>query len=117
MINESIYLKKHFPFTLFADESVTDKADFSQLKLMFDGINVKLMKAGGYFNALQLLKGAKANKLKTMIGCMVETTLGISSGMHLCSLADYADLDSFLVVKNEPFGLLKEEDGVLHLVN
>jgi hypothetical protein len=44
---------------------------------------------------------------------MVETTLGISSGLNLCSLADYADLDSFLAVKNESFGLIKEENGII----
>ena len=84
-----------------------------ELRLMFDGINVKLMKAGGYLNALRLLKEAKAAGMKTMIGCMVETTLAISSGLNLCSLADYADLDSFLVVKNEPYKLAKEENGIL----
>jgi len=110
---ESAYLKKYSPFLLFADESVTDGADFSELKKMFGGINVKLMKAGGYLNAVRLLKGAKANGMKTMIGCMVETTLAISSGLNVSSLADYADLDSFLVVKNEPFGLVKEEEGIL----
>jgi len=113
MTDESAYLKKYSPFPLFADESVTDEAEFGHLKKMFDGINVKLMKAGGYLNALRLLKEAKANGMKTMIGCMVETTLAISSGLHLCSLADYADLDSFLVVKNEPFNLVKEEKGML----
>ncbi len=113
MVEESMYLKKHSPFTLFADESVTDEADFSLLKRMFDGINVKLMKAGGYMNAMRQLNEAKANNMKTMIGCMVETTLAISSGLNLCSLADYADLDSFLVVKNEPYGLVKEEKGIL----
>ena len=113
MHEESIYLKKHSPFLLFADESVTDEADFGKLRQMFDGINVKLMKAGGYLNALRLLKEAKTNNMKTMIGCMVETTLAISSGLNLCSMADYADLDSFLVVKNEPFKMAKEENGIL----
>ncbi len=113
MIEESIYLKKYSPFVLFGDESITDEADFGQLKKMFDGINVKLMKAGGYLNAVRLLKEAKANSMKTMIGCMVETTLAISSGLNLCSLADYVDLDSFLVVKNEPFKLVEEENGIL----
>jgi len=112
-IDESIYLKKYSPFPLFADESITDDADFSLLKKMFDGVNIKLMKAGGYFNAIRLLKETKANHLKTMIGCMVETTLGISSAMNLCSLADYSDLDSFLLVKNEPFKLIEERDGKL----
>jgi hypothetical protein len=46
---------------------------------------------------------------------MVETSLGISSAMHLCSLADYADLDSFLLLKNEPFNQMKEESGELKL--
>ena len=80
---------------------------------MFDGVNVKLMKAGGYLNGIRLLKEAKANKMQTMIGCMVETTLGISAGMHLCSLADYVDLDSFLLLKNEPFNKIHEMDGEL----
>jgi len=113
MKDESVYLKKYSPFVLFGDESITDEADFTTLPKMFDGINVKLMKAGGYLNAVRLLKEAKKAGMKTMIGCMVETTLAISSGLNLCSLADYADLDSFLVVKNEPFGLVKEENGVV----
>jgi L-alanine-DL-glutamate epimerase-like enolase superfamily enzyme len=111
MMDESFYLKKYSPFRLFADESIAQEADFSSLKKMFDGVNIKLMKAGGYYNAIRLLKAAKANNLRTMIGCMVETTLGISSAMNLCSLADYADLDSFLLVKNEPFELIEERDG------
>ena len=108
-----MYLKKYSPFVLFGDESITDEADFMLLPKMFDGINVKLMKAGGYLNAVRLLKEAKKAGMKTMIGCMVETTLAISSGLNLCALADYADLDSFLVVKNEPFGLVREEGGVI----
>lgn len=113
MKEESIYLKKYCPFTLMADEAVTDQADFEWLKQSFDGINMKLMKAGGYINGLRLLKEAKQNNMRTMIGCMVETTLGISSAMNLCSLVDYADLDSFMLLKEEPFGLVKESGGIL----
>jgi L-alanine-DL-glutamate epimerase-like enolase superfamily enzyme len=112
---ESEYLKKYSPFTLFADESVTDHAEFSDLKKSFDGMNMKLMKAGGYQNGIRLLQDAKTNNMKTMIGCMVETTLGISSAMQLCSLVDYADLDSFLLLKEEPFNLVDERDGILSL--
>jgi L-alanine-DL-glutamate epimerase-like enolase superfamily enzyme len=117
MIEESEYLKKYSRFTLFADESVTDTADFSVLKKSFDGINMKLMKAGGYLNGLRILKEAKQNSMQTMIGCMVETTLAISSAMQLSSLADYADLDSFLLVVDEPFGLVTEAGGRLTLQN
>jgi L-alanine-DL-glutamate epimerase-like enolase superfamily enzyme len=115
LVEESVYLKKYSPFKLFADESITHDADFLLLKKMFDGINMKLMKAGGYFNGIDLLKEARKNNMQTMIGCMVETTLGISSAMHLCSLADYVDLDSFLLIKNEPYKLAKERNGSLYL--
>ena len=113
MKEESVYLKKYSPFPLFADESMTDEADFSELKKSFDGVNMKLMKAGGFMNGIRLLKEARNSGMRTMIGCMVETTLGISSAMRLCSLVDYADLDSFILVRNEPFGLVKEQNGEL----
>lgn len=113
MKEESAYLKKHSPFIMMADEAVTDTADFTELKRSFDGINMKLMKAGGYVNGLRLLKEARDNNMKTMIGCMVETSLGISSAMNLCSMTDYADLDSFILLKEEPFGLVSEKEGVL----
>lgn len=113
MKEESAYLKKYSPFIMMADEAVTDTADFTELKKSFDGINMKLMKAGGYVNGLRLLKEARMHNMKTMIGCMVETTLGISSAMNLCALTDYADLDSFILLKDEPFGLIDEENGVL----
>ena len=71
------------------------------------------MKAGGFLNGIRLLKEARKAGIKTMIGCMVETTLGISSAMQLCSLVDYADLDSFILVRDEPFDLVKEENGEL----
>lgn len=107
-------LKKYSPYTLIADESITDKADFSLLSEQFDGINMKLMKAGGYFNGIKILKEARRFKLKTMIGCMVETTLGISSAMNVASLADFIDLDGFLVIKEDPFGLVIERNGRIY---
>lgn len=115
MKEESIYLKKYCPFPHFADETVTDRADVDYLKQAFDGVNVKLMKTGSYSNGIHILKEARRNGLRTMIGCMVETTLGISSAMNLCGLTEFADLDSFLLLKEEPFGLIAEEKGCLSL--
>jgi len=115
MNEESVYLKKYSPFRIFADESIISDVDFSFLKKMFHGVNIKLMKAGGYLNGVHLLREAKNQNLQTMIGCMVETTLGISSGWNLTALADYVDLDSFLLVKNEPFSLVEEHEGKLSL--
>lgn len=109
------YLKARTELPIFGDESITDDADFFELQQCFHGINVKLMKAGGYLNAIRLLKEAKRFGLRTMVGCMVETGLGISSGMHIASLADYLDLDSFLILNRDPFQYVKEDDGVLFL--
>ena len=71
------------------------------------------MKAGSYANGIHLLKEARAHGMQTMIGCMVETTLGISSAMNLCGLTDYNDLDSFILLREEPFRLIKENNGQL----
>jgi L-Ala-D/L-Glu epimerase len=107
------YLKKYTPYDIFADESVTDQPDFPSLRDQFHGINMKLMKAGGYLNGVRILQETRAHGLKTMIGCMVETSLGIWSAMQLCQGVAYADLDGFLILKNEPFGIVKEQAGNL----
>jgi L-alanine-DL-glutamate epimerase-like enolase superfamily enzyme len=115
MVDEYLYLKPRSPYTLMADESICADADFESLKKQFHGVNMKLMKAGGYRNGIRLLKEAKQHGLKTMVGCMVETTLGMQGAWHLCALSDYADLDGYLVIKDEPFGMLKEEDGLVKM--
>ncbi len=109
------HVKQHSPFPLFADESVCAEADFEKLTHRFDGINMKLMKAGGYLNGIYLLNEARKHGMKTMVGCMVETTLGIASALQLCSGVHVVDLDGFLIIKDEPFGLVKEENGKLSL--
>lgn len=113
MIEEYKHVKKHTPFTLIADESMCDHADFDLLKQQFHGVNMKLMKAGGYINGLRLLNEAVKHQMHTMVGCMIETTLGISSAMHLCSGIEFTDLDGFMIIKDEPFGLVKEQNGAL----
>jgi L-alanine-DL-glutamate epimerase-like enolase superfamily enzyme len=111
--NEYIYLKNRSVFELIADESVVNAPNFNELKEQFHGINMKLMKAGGYINGINILNKAKKLGLKTMIGCMVETTLGISSAMNLCNDINYIDLDGFFIIKNEPFKLVSEKEGLL----
>jgi L-alanine-DL-glutamate epimerase-like enolase superfamily enzyme len=113
--DEYIYLKRKISLPLFADESITDNVDIKELEKGFHGINMKLMKAGGYLKGIQQLKAAREAGLATMIGCMVETTLGISSALHLSSLADYIDLDGFLILQGEPFELVQEKVGFLNL--
>ncbi|WP_045689010.1 dipeptide epimerase [Hymenobacter sp. AT01-02] len=98
---------------VFADESVTDVADFAEIARQFDGVNMKLMKAGGYLNGLRILRETRAHSLQTMLGCMVETSLGIWSALQVSSLAGICDLDGFLILQNEPFELVGEEQGFL----
>ncbi|GGF19310.1 dipeptide epimerase [Hymenobacter cavernae] len=107
------YLRPRVAYPLFADESVTDTADFADIARQFHGVNMKLMKAGGYRNGIRLLRQTQAHGLQTMIGCMVETSLGIWSALQLSSLAQVCDLDGLLIVRDEPFGLVREENGRL----
>jgi L-alanine-DL-glutamate epimerase-like enolase superfamily enzyme len=109
------HLKEITPIPLVADESVTDTADFELLRTEFHGVNIKLMKAGGYLNAVRLLQEARKHGMMAMIGCMMETSLGIWSAMQLSSAFDFADLDGFMVIEDEPFKLVREEDGILYL--
>ncbi|MBC3538390.1 enolase C-terminal domain-like protein [Rufibacter sediminis] len=110
---EYLYLKKRSPYDLFADESVTDHADWDLLQQQFHGVNMKLMKAGGYLNGLAILQKTRSLGLKTMIGCMMETSMGIWSALQLAHGVDLLDLDGMLVVKDEPFHLVREEAGRL----
>jgi len=116
MIDEYYKLKPISKFEIIADESVL--LDFSGEKFlkMFHGINVKIMKARGLENAKRLLVKAKQFGLKTMVGCMIESSLGISEGLVLASLCDYVDLDGSLLVKNDPYeNLIVVKDGKLSL--
>ncbi len=106
-------LKKQTPYVIMADESIEDVGDFKSLSEQFHAINIKLMKTGSLIKARDLLLKAQAHNMKTMIGCMIETTVGISYGMLYSGMVDFVDLDGFLLVKDEPFHLVSEAEGIL----
>ena len=106
-------LKKHCPLPIFADESLQSQDVDEDLASQFHGINVKLMKAGSYRQALKQLRQARDLGLKTMLGCMVETSLGIAGALSIAHQVDYFDLDGFLYFKDEPFQWVTEQDGLL----
>lgn len=112
-VDQYIELKKHSPVMIFADESVQSLDLDQKIQTQFHGVNIKLMKAGSYRQALQQLQQAKDMGLKTMLGCMVETSLGIHSALQLSSQADHLDLDGFLFFKNDPYNLVTEKNGEL----
>ena len=81
------------------------------------GIDVKIMRCGGIHAALQLIASARSFGLKVMLGCMIESSLGISAGATLSPLADYADLDLYLRLANDPFEHVRLENGRFALPN
>lgn len=109
--DEALELKKHSPVLLMADESVTKEEVNEYHVERFHGVNVKMMKAGGYLKAIKQLRQAKVLGLKTMLGCMVETSLGISSALNIAGGVDFYDLDGCLLIKDDPFKLVSEENG------
>jgi L-alanine-DL-glutamate epimerase-like enolase superfamily enzyme len=113
MVPEYKYLKKISPYELIADESVTNHLDLEEIAAQFHGVNMKLMKAGGYLNGIKILQDSKNKGLKTMIGCMVETSLGIFSAINLCNGINYIDLDGHFLIENEPFNMVSEREGRL----
>ena len=108
------YLRPRTVVPLLADESVTDGADFEDIARQFHGVNVKLMKAGGYQRGIELLRRTRAHGLLPMLGCMVETSLGIWSALQISALADVHDLDGLLILREEPYGLVQEAAGELY---
>ena len=112
-ISEIKILKKDCPVVLIADESVEDGDLSLSLKEGFDGINLKLMKSAGLLQFKKQINQAKAMGLKLMIGCMIESSLGISYALRFCHLVDYIDLDGFLLIDSDPYNLVRENDGLL----
>ena len=105
------------PLPIFADEPVRTSRDIPRLAGCVDGVNVKVMKAGGLREAMRMIAVARAHGLQVMLGCMIETSLGITAAAHLSPLVDWADLDGNLTVTNDPFAgvRLAERHGRLIL--
>ena len=104
-------IKPYLKGKIFLDENIIDEDIPEDLINYTDGVNIKLQKAGGLTRARDILLQAKKSGLKTMLGCMVETTLGISFSSGVEDLVDYFDLDGHLFIKDEPFGMVFEKNG------
>jgi L-alanine-DL-glutamate epimerase-like enolase superfamily enzyme len=100
---------------IIADEDCVTVSDLEHIAPYVDGINVKLMKCGGIARSLNLINRAKELKLKVMLGCMIESSIGIAAAAHLGSLADYIDLDGNLLITNDPFPALNTHEGWVSL--
>lgn len=99
---------------IFADESAQNADDVAELAPYIDGVNVKLLKCGSFDGAIAMIAKAKAEGLKVLLGCMIESSLGTTSAAHLASWADWIDLDGHLHISNDDFtGLQFTADGQL----
>lgn len=96
-------LRARAALPIFADEAVRDAADLPVLAEAYDGINVKVQKSGGLRPALRMIEAARGLGLEVLIGCMIETSVGITASAHLAPLADRADLDGALLLESDPF--------------
>lgn len=107
------WLKARSSLPLFGDESYHHASDVDLCAECFHGVNVKLVKTGGITGAYEALQAARKAGLKTMIGCMIESSVLISAGAHLAELADYLDLDGNLLITNDPYLGVTAEKGVM----
>ena len=96
-------LKEKGTLPIIADESCIGPEDILRVAPYVDGINIKLSKCGGIRQGLKMIHIARAAGLKVMLGCMIESSLGISAAAQLSPLADWLDLDGHLLLANDPF--------------
>ncbi len=112
-----VWLKSRSPLPIFGDESYHTANDITEAVDCFHGVNVKLIKTGGISGGYEALKAARKAGLKTMIGCMLETSILISASASLAELCDYLDVDGNILVTNDPYLGVTSEKGVLSFAN
>jgi L-alanine-DL-glutamate epimerase-like enolase superfamily enzyme len=114
-LEDARWLAERTSIPIIADESVHTARDIPPLAGAFHGINIKLMKCGGIREALRMIRTARVHGMKVMLGCMIESSVGITAAAHLSPLVDYADLDGNILIRNDPALGVTVEDGKLIL--
>lgn len=98
-----VKLKSQGILPIILDETVQRSKDIPGAAAGCDGINIKLTKCGGLREAMRMISTARAFDLDVMLGCMIESSIGITAAAHLSPLADYLDLDGNLLIVNDPY--------------
>jgi L-alanine-DL-glutamate epimerase-like enolase superfamily enzyme len=105
-------LKRKSPVPIYVDEDCHTLADVAACAERAHGINIKLAKSGGIREGVRMAHAARALGLGVMLGCMIESGLGISAGAHMASLCDHVDLDGNLLIAEDPWPGVSLVDGV-----
>ncbi len=109
------WLRSRSPLPIFADESCVNAHDVHRLAGCVDGVVVKLAKVGGLRAAIAQILAAHLHGMEVMLGCMIESAVGITAAAHLSPLVEYADLDGNLLVSDDPFEGVTVDKGKLVL--
>jgi L-alanine-DL-glutamate epimerase-like enolase superfamily enzyme len=112
-IADFAWLKQRSPLPIMGDESYLSGSDAEKCAEGFHSVNVKLVKTGGISGAFDALQAARKAGLKTMIGCMIESSILISAAAHLAELTDYLDIDGSLLTRNDPYIGATAERGLI----
>ncbi len=113
--DDTAWLTQHSPLPILADEAMQRIGDLEKLHGVYSGINCKLMKCTGLREAHKIIELARALKMKTLIGCMTETSCGTSAAAQLSPIVDWADLDGNLLITNDVFEGMKVVEGKIVL--
>ena len=107
------YLRREFKCPVVLDESVVTPDDIDKFEGCIGGINIKVQKVGGLRNSMRMIERARAMGMRVMVGCMLETSIGISASAALAGIVDYIDLDSIVLIDDDPYAGVTHEDGRL----
>jgi len=116
-VDDLAWLTERSPLPIIGDEGVQRLVDIPKAKGVYHGINIKLMKCTGMREAHKMIVLARALGLKVMLGCMTETSCGISAASHLSPMVDWADLDGALLISNDVYDGTKVIDGKVTLTD
>jgi L-alanine-DL-glutamate epimerase-like enolase superfamily enzyme len=108
-------LKPQTSIPIIADESCRTSKDIAPLDGAVHGINIKLSKCGGIAEARRMIAEAQSRGMVVMLGCMIESSLGITAAAHLAPLVNYADLDGAALLERDPFAGATIDDGFIRL--
>lgn len=114
-VDDTAWLNSQSPIPIIADEAVQRLSDIEKAKGIYNGINIKLMKCTGLHEAQKMIAQARRYGMKVMIGCMSETSCGVSAAAQLAPLVDWIDLDGPLLIKEDYFEGVKFSAGKIFL--